>query len=58
MKLGSILWSLLYLGIKNIYIGPILPAWANEDILKVLQEEYRVRLIREPEEDMKEILKD
>jgi len=57
-KAVAILWSLLYLGIKNIYIGPILPAWANEDILKVLQEEYRVRLIREPEEDMKEILKD
>lgn len=56
-KAVAILWSLLYLGIKNIRIGPVLPAWVNEDILKVLQEEYGIRLIKEPEEDIKEILK-
>lgn len=57
-KAVAILWSLLYLGIKNIYVGPILPPWANEDILRVLREEYQIKLIREPEEDMREILKD
>lgn len=56
-KAVAILWSLLYLGIKNIYIGPVLPPWANVDILRVLQEGYQIRLIGEPEEDMKEILK-
>jgi len=56
-KAVAILWSLLALGIKGIYIGPILPAWVNEDILKVLRERWNLRLIREPEEDIKEILK-
>lgn len=56
-KAVAILWSLLSLGIKGIVIGPVLPAWANEDILKVLQEGYGLRLIREPEEDIRDLLK-
>jgi hydroxylamine reductase len=56
-KAVAILWSLLYLGIKGIYLGPILPAWVNEDILKVLVDEYKIKLIGEPEEDIKQILK-
>ncbi len=55
-KAVAILWSLLALGIKGIYIGPVLPAWVNEDILKVLQSQYDLRLISEPEEDIKSIL--
>lgn len=51
----AILWSLLALGIKSIYIGPILPAWVNDDILNVLRSEYDLRLITEPEEDIKNI---
>lgn len=54
-KAVAILWSLLALGIKGIYIGPILPAWVNEDILKVLRSEYDIRLITEPEEDINKI---
>ncbi|MGC8844033.1 MAG: hydroxylamine reductase [bacterium] len=56
-KAVAILWSLLYLGIKGIYLGPVLPAWVNEDILKVLRDEYEIKLIGEPEEDIKNILK-
>lgn len=56
-KAVAILWSLLALGIKGIYLGPILPAWINDDILKVLKKEYDIRLIGEPEEDIKEMLK-
>jgi hydroxylamine reductase len=56
-KAVAILWSLLYLGIKGIYLGPILPAWVNKDILKVLVDEYNIKLIGEPEEDIKQILK-
>ena len=56
-KAVAILWSLLALGIKGIYVGPVLPAWVNEDILKVLRAEYDLRLISDPEEDIKEILK-
>jgi len=55
-KAVAILWSLLSLGIKGIYLGPILPAWVNDDILKVLQENYDLRLIGDPAEDIKEIL--
>jgi len=56
-KAVAILWSLLALGIKGIYLGPILPAWINDDILKVLTEEYDIKLIGEPEEDIKRMLK-
>ena len=55
-KAVAILWSLLALGIKGIYLGPIIPAWVNDDILKVLRENYDLRLIGDPEEDIKQIL--
>jgi len=55
-KAVAILWSLLALGIKGIYIGPVLPAWVNDDILKVLTETYDVRLIGDPKEDLAAIL--
>ncbi len=55
-KAVAILWSLLALGVKGIYLGPVLPAWVNDDILKVLRENYDLRLIGDPEEDIKEIL--
>jgi hydroxylamine reductase len=55
-KAIAILWSLLSLGIKGIYVGPILPAWVNDDILNVLQENYDLRLIGEPQEDINTIL--
>ncbi len=56
-KAAAVLWGLLALGIKGIFLGPILPAWVNDDILKVLKEEYNLRLISTPEEDIKQILK-
>jgi hydroxylamine reductase len=55
-KAVIILWSLLSLGIKGIYLGPVLPAWVNDDILKVLQDNYDIRLTGEPAEDMKAML--
>lgn len=55
-KAVAILWSLLALGIKGIYLGPIVPAWVNDDILKVLRENYNLRLISNPGEDIKQIL--
>ena len=56
-KAVAILWSLLALGIKGIYLGPTLPAWINDDILKVLQDKYDIKLINNPEEDIKQILR-
>jgi len=55
-KAVAILWSLFALGIKGIYLGPIAPAWVNDDILKVLTEGYDLRLIGEPEADIKQML--
>ena len=55
-KAVSILWSLLALGIKGIYLGPIIPAWVNEDILNVLVENYDIKPIGDPKEDIKAIL--
>jgi len=55
-KAVAILWSLLALGIKGIRIGPVLPAWLNDDILKVLVERYDVRLITDPVKDMQEMM--
>lgn len=56
-KAVAILWTLLSLGFKGIYIGPIVPAWVNEDILKVLTKEFDLRVISEPDKDISEILK-
>jgi hydroxylamine reductase len=55
-KAAAILWSLLALDIKNIYLGPIIPGWVNEDILNVLVENYGLKPIGDPEEDIKEIM--
>jgi hydroxylamine reductase len=55
-KAAAILWSLLALNMKNIYLGPIIPGWVNEDILNVLVEKYDLKPIGNPEEDIKEIM--
>lgn len=55
-KAVAILWSLLALGLKNIYVGPIVPAWINQDILKVLTEQYGVKVISTPEADIKKMM--
>ena len=55
-KAVAILWSLFALGIKGIYLGPIAPAWVNDDILKVLTDEYDLRLIGDPKADIRQML--
>lgn len=55
-KAAAILWSLLALDMKGIYLGPILPGWANDDILHLLVEKYDLKPITTPEEDIKEIM--
>jgi len=52
----SILWSLIALGVSRIYLEPVLPAWANEDILEVLTDRYGVKFIGDPKEDINRIL--
>jgi hydroxylamine reductase len=55
-KAVAILWSLLALGLKGIYLGPILPGWVNDDILKLLVDSYDIKLISTPEEDIEKML--
>lgn len=55
-KAAAILWSLLSLDIKGMYLGPILPGWANEDIINYLVLNYDLKPISDPEKDIKEIL--
>lgn len=55
-KAVSIFWTLLALGLKGMYLGPNKPAWVNDDILKVLVENYDLKMIGDPEKDIKEIL--
>lgn len=55
-KAVCILLTLLALGIKNIYIGPSLPAFLSSNVLGVLVEKFGLRPISTPEEDLKAIL--
>ena len=55
-KAVCILLSLLALGIKNIFIGPTLPAFVSPNVLNVLVENYNLTPISTPDEDLKKIL--
>ncbi len=55
-KACAILLSLLYLGIKNIRLGPSLPAFISPNILNVLVEKFNIMPIQTPDEDLKAIL--
>ncbi len=55
-KAVAIFWSLLSLGIENIYIGPVLPAWFNDKIKRMVVERYKVKLISDVESDLPAIL--
>ncbi len=56
-KAVAILLSLLYLGIKDIRIGPSLPAFITPNILKVLVNKFNIMPIKTPDEDLKAIMK-
>ncbi|QJA06852.1 hydroxylamine reductase [Thermosulfurimonas marina] len=55
-KAVAILLTLLYLGIKNIRLGPSVPAFLSENVLKFLAEKYNLRPISTPDEDLRAIL--
>ena len=56
-KAVCILLTLLHLGIKNILLGPSLPAFVSPNVLNYLVENYNIAPISTPEEDLKKILK-
>jgi hydroxylamine reductase len=55
-KAVAILLSLLYLGIKNIRLGPSLPAFITPNVLKVLVDNFNIMPIKTADEDLKAIL--
>lgn len=55
-KAVCILLTLLYLEIKNIHIGPTLPAFISPNVLNFLVENYGLSPIGTPEEDIKKLL--
>ena len=55
-KAVCILLTLLHLGIKNIYLGPTLPAFLSQNVLNYLVENFGIAAITTPEEDLKTLL--
>ena len=55
-KAVCILLTLLYLGIKNIRLGPTLPAFVSPNVLSYLVENFGITPISTPEEDLKQLL--
>lgn len=55
-KAVCILLTLLHLGIKNILLGPSLPAFVSPNVLNFLVENYNISPVSTPEEDLKKIL--
>ncbi len=56
-KAVCVLLTLLYLGIKNIYLGPTLPAFVSPNVLEYLVQNYNISPIGTVEEDLKKMLK-
>ena len=56
-KAVAILLTLLHLGVKNIRLGPSLPAFVSPNVLNVLVEKFAIKPIGTADEDLAEILK-
>ena len=55
-KAVCILLTLLHLGIKNIYLGPTLPAFLSANVLDYLVQEFQIHPTTTPEADLQAIL--
>jgi hydroxylamine reductase len=56
-KAVAILLTLLYLGIKNIKLGPSLPAFLSPNVLKILVEKFNITPIGNVDDDLAAALK-
>ena len=52
-KAVLVLLSLLYLGFKNIHIGPTIPAFLSSNVLQVLIDNFKLGTISNVEDDLK-----
>ncbi len=55
-KAVAILLTLLHLGVKNIRLGPSLPAFVSPNVLKVLVDNFNIQPISTPDQDLRTIL--
>jgi len=55
-KAVVILLTLLHLGIKNMRLGPTLPAFVTPAVLEALQEKFNIMPISTPQEDLRAML--
>ena len=55
-KAVIVLLALLYLGVKNIHLGPTLPAFLSPNVAKVLVEQFGLSGITTVEEDLRHFL--
>lgn len=51
-KAVAVLLTLLYLGIKDIRLGPTLPAFISPNVFNLLSQKYNLKAIATPEEDL------
>ncbi len=51
-KAVIVLLALLYLGVKNIHLGPTLPAFLSPNVAKVLVETFGIGTIKDVESDI------
>ncbi len=55
-KAVCVLLSLLYLGVKDIHLGPTLPAFVSPNVLKILVDNYGITPITNAQDDMAKLL--
>ncbi|MCX5752366.1 MAG: hypothetical protein NTW97_01835 [Candidatus Krumholzibacteria bacterium] len=55
-KAVAVLLTLLYLGVKNIRIGPSLPAFVTPPVLDILVDQFGIKPVTTPEADLKAML--
>jgi len=55
-KAVIVLLSLLFLGVKNIHLGPTLPAFLSPNVTNVLVDKFGISGISTPEEDIKKLV--
>ena len=55
-KAVIVLLALLSLGVKNIHLGPTLPAFLSPNVVKILVENFGIRGIDTVENDIKNLV--
>jgi hydroxylamine reductase len=55
-KAVAVLLTLLHLGVRNIRIGPTLPAFLSPAVLELLHEKFNLMAIKTAEEDLAAML--